>query len=1223
MESQDGISVRPMRLKVLYTFDDESKTNCLARWPHLLDIQTAYLDEHTQIGVIELKTCIQAIVSASPELVAKLGQDYTVYAYDYSEYETPLVGQGMLSWVLASASPTPNAPAHHSKTIVTGRVCKNVLGLFSKGAQETLEVKLRLVPVPTVLQSEYLESMQKYRELSSIIPHDFDAQAWTSFIQQNPGLLSGHKPQLTDRTTSPIDPSGIEKFHQLLSAGSAPRDILSRNGNEDYQAHSPAQSTYGPPSRTSTPGGQRQHSQQQQHNAFRPSSRASTRDVEFQRQPSYTARRGSMQSGYGSAEESGEQQPRKRAKVFRAEWPEKADFNIERQPGSLRVAASTAASVRIHRPTPVNPPTSSVQRSNEGPDRPPTPMSRPTNELARRIRPPPSLLRESSRQSSVQYTSPYPMGDDRPSTEPPATSPEEGRYQGIFEPTFNMPSSPPVMDSGFPNRSSPVLPPLPMDHDSGFMSGPIEDLLDDDACPRMNAEEDAGTPLDECRRATSNDNPREEQSGSGVATASPLNLPSAPGHHHHRDNYLPSDGLVDQSSKEQAPPLPQQPTRSRPSSRPSSRASTRQTPKPLAPAPMSRSEVEQLMQAIPASDPVLPPSHNVQHPHSWAGPMSDLPNMETPAPQRMEEGKVRSGAGARRMKQVQARLDKCIRDGQVPPYCENCGAIETPTWRRAWSKDIEGSEQEASEYCKDPTMLFWQVLEKDEEDRITKFKIFKKTLADTDNDFVQILLCNPCGLWLHKFKNMRPENKWNKPPKDKRKRPSRNRKGPLSNGGTATRSRSKAQAMKPAESSPGPTDASSPAAEEGVTPRVDNDHDNDGDMNEPPSKRRRANSVEPRRSTDTVENRWQEQDAMQALRRAIQSSPARNLETRNIQVSESNLTPKPVRRTLFPSAHEEGPMKELGESLMNSPRRSPRVASRGSESGPQDKENQPPQTHDNDNLDDLFECSKFEFEPPSTPTPKRRTPRLMGERRNSLPFTSPTVERRKDESTKMTPTRLTAERLQRAQGGSSGLTPRGYKVNKHFGDVPDLPSVHGDSPRLSNYEVIDGMIMDIFDEDAASVAQTDSFYPFEPPKCPASGNWADWVPSDYVSPVASDAEDNREERRNQGQPGPFDAATHDDSEDLINAILSDPSIHKENLHNSQFGPMIFSQGHHDQNSELPDSGFFSSDLLNPQNMDVGAKAAEPRASDDDKQNAGVTNPSDTQQSQSTSNTPTS
>jgi hypothetical protein len=70
MESQDGITVRPMRLKVLYTFDNENKTNCLARWPHVLDLQTAFLDEQTQIGVIELKTCIQAIVSARFDFLA-------------------------------------------------------------------------------------------------------------------------------------------------------------------------------------------------------------------------------------------------------------------------------------------------------------------------------------------------------------------------------------------------------------------------------------------------------------------------------------------------------------------------------------------------------------------------------------------------------------------------------------------------------------------------------------------------------------------------------------------------------------------------------------------------------------------------------------------------------------------------------------------------------------------------------------------------------------------------------------------------------------------------------------------------------------------------------------------------------------------------------------------------------------------------------------------------
>lgn len=67
-------------VKVLYTFDNENKTNCLARWPHVLDIQTAYLDEQTPVGVIELKTCIQAIVSARFEHLPSLTH---LFGYSY------------------------------------------------------------------------------------------------------------------------------------------------------------------------------------------------------------------------------------------------------------------------------------------------------------------------------------------------------------------------------------------------------------------------------------------------------------------------------------------------------------------------------------------------------------------------------------------------------------------------------------------------------------------------------------------------------------------------------------------------------------------------------------------------------------------------------------------------------------------------------------------------------------------------------------------------------------------------------------------------------------------------------------------------------------------------------------------------------------------------------------------------------------------------------------
>ena len=154
----------------------------------------------------------------SPELVAKLGHDFTVYAYDFSEYETPLVGQGMLSWILASASSTPNAPAKDSQTMVTGRVCKNILGIFSNGVKETLEVKLKLVPVPTCMQKEYVENMERYHSLSQLMPEGFDYNAWSDFLRENPTL--GH---LAQPSPYPAQPSprpsigGVEPFHQMLT----------------------------------------------------------------------------------------------------------------------------------------------------------------------------------------------------------------------------------------------------------------------------------------------------------------------------------------------------------------------------------------------------------------------------------------------------------------------------------------------------------------------------------------------------------------------------------------------------------------------------------------------------------------------------------------------------------------------------------------------------------------------------------------------------------------------------------------------------------------------------------------------------------------------------------------------------------------------------------------------------------------------------------------------
>ncbi|OAX85511.1 hypothetical protein ACJ72_00100 [Emergomyces africanus] len=1077
MATEDGISVRPLRLKVLYTFDSENKTNCLARWPHLIDIQTAYIDEETQVGVIELKTCIQAIVSASPELVAKLGRDYTIYAYDYSEYETPLVGQGMLSWVLASASPTPDAPAHQSKTMVTGRVSKNVFGLFSKGGQETLEVKLRLVPVPTIYQNEYLSNMHKYRESSQVIPQEFDAQSWTNFVQANPGLLaaggSGSAPPLSELTSSTMDRSGIERLHQMLSEGSTPREFSNITTADPYHADSPAHSTHAAPSRTSTPGLTRpacQHQKRSSGDAFRPSSRASGYDTDSRRQSApYRDRRDSTFSGYASGDEVNEAPAPKRAKLLRADSQDKAHMNIERQPGSLRVAASTAASVRIHRPMPMNPAAARAQASNDDPVRPPTPIPRGTAGTTRPTRPLLSnLRRESSSGSQVPYTSPY--------AQPPeavATSPEDVRYGSAIDTPFNMPSSPPLMDNMYPQTSSPLLPPLP-DHDSGFMSGNLESILDDNCMG--NTLDDLDTSTNQVRQKPTN--PEKEKPALASQSISQ-------GHTNHNNRFPMSDSVVDTTTNEQPPTLPPPPRRLT-VSRPSSRASIRQNSKPLAPAPMSQSEAEKLSRQVnPASDPVRTAQSSQQQAQPWNGPMSDFPTSTTPAPMASDDSKMRSGAGARRTKQVQARLEQCIRQGTVPPYCENCGAIETPTWRRAWSKVIQGSAEDASSYEDDPAMLFWRPEEFASDGKtVIAFKQFKKTLADHDKDFVQLLLCNPCGLWLHKFKYMRPENKWNKqPPKDKGKRQTRRTKPPA---GASTRARSKALASKRSESSPGPTEASSPPGDDATTP-ADNGNDttvaNDEDAPRPSrSINRRANSEEPPKSADKRENRWREEDAMKALHRAIQSSPARNMENQNLPFMEANLTPRPIRRSLFPPSKNDDTMKTLSTV-----------------------------TRLNDGLDDLFECHDTENGPlsfPGSPTPKQNNRRFIltptKKSKTSSNSGNPTNSSKENAGIDSSPSRLTAEELKRASREGSGLTPRAYRISNLLReDATQLPSLQT-SPQLRNFESLGGLVLDIFDSDEDSVAQTDSFYPFVPPQYETGSNWADWPVETCISPKASE-----------------------------------------------------------------------------------------------------------------------
>ncbi|KAI5816072.1 hypothetical protein BZA77DRAFT_314296 [Pyronema omphalodes] len=183
---------RKMKLKVHYSFDEGDKNKCLARWPHLISTPVVQVDRDLLVGAVEFRTCILSIITGSPELVARLGPDYSVYAYDYSEPDIPLVGCGMLSWAILDKGSSPSC-----RMMVTGRISSNPFSFPSNtnhDIREALEVKIRLQKVETFTQEQFINSVHTYQAVSRMLPGDFDASAWSNFLNTNPRALTAALP---------------------------------------------------------------------------------------------------------------------------------------------------------------------------------------------------------------------------------------------------------------------------------------------------------------------------------------------------------------------------------------------------------------------------------------------------------------------------------------------------------------------------------------------------------------------------------------------------------------------------------------------------------------------------------------------------------------------------------------------------------------------------------------------------------------------------------------------------------------------------------------------------------------------------------------------------------------------------------------------------------------------------------------------------------------------
>ncbi|PNS17641.1 hypothetical protein CAC42_3036 [Sphaceloma murrayae] len=932
-----NVPSRAMRVKVLYTFDDNNKTNCLARIRDVLRIPSVPIDDKTQIGVIELRQCVRAIVDHSPEIIARLSSgDFTIYAYDYSEFETPLVGQGMLSSLLLAYSPNPSGPAQQTKTMITGRVCQNVMAAFHNDVADTLEVKLRLVPVPKPPQTDFSKSMDMYRNLSPALSGGFDPNAWSNSLNAESGLVASLEQQ-----SQTFDYTTYGHQRHLSNASMSARPSMARQ-------------------------------------ASRPSSRTSVRSEQ------------GRSRNESSLQEAFEEGPaKKRAKITQTDWRGKSAFAGNAD--SLRVTASTAASIRVHKPVATRPGGNSL----EPPPRVPTPL--PREKDPNRFKAQSFLRRESSLYHAETPQSPFDNNSDAV-----MSSPEDMGDQTAEGSPLDFPSSPPAM----PEPSSPGLPTHPSIADSGYMSGgPVEYLQDD---------EDRPLTKDDQRQASMH-KPRAQS-----ALRSDISfIEQTPG----PPELLPtkmntSDRLFQQKAHNSI-------------QRSERRSSLALPPRP--PLSTQQSTSSEIAAATPVSSYEVPQHYPAQYPEpvyprpgkqqtSQSIPPRSAAASPAPSEGMAFGGKPRSGSGAKRKKVIQEKLLASLASGEMPTFCSNCGAIETPTWRSLHIKIFYGAPDDDHLIQPDDETMGIDVLERDSATQeITKYRIIKsirKNKIKTElGDFQTVQVCNPCGLWFNKFKQMRPPEKWSKGPKVLRKKGSS--KDDLTSDAVELPSdfaisglwtdQPQAEDRRPQESDRTEKDSSEEVQ----------DRSRSGPQEATSQALRpRANSAQVPNRQPSATKDWTSNDLDSAFARAIQSSPARFLGTEESPIELGDeITPKPTRRLLFPSPRKDGEVKSLDDaSLPKSTNRSP-ISTHSSTSVnlvlQHEKENLPPLSNLTDDLDfsALFNSpsSHSFFKTPSkTHSSATKTPPSKSIDRFESLLATPTPSKRNSTLTTRTPTRMDA-----------------------------------------------------------------------------------------------------------------------------------------------------------------------------------------------------------------------
>ncbi|KAI1375168.1 hypothetical protein F4677DRAFT_142614 [Hypoxylon crocopeplum] len=1081
------VQVRPMGLKVQYTFDKDCQERCLARWPHILHIQTIPMDNQNSIGVVDLRTCLQAVAQCSPELIGDSEKDYTVYALDYSEPDTPLVGQGMLSWGLGQAPNIPNA-----QQLVTGRVTRSMLALFGKGPGETLEVRLKLTAVSRIARSNPAPPQRASAEPTATqrtpTPTPSENTEWNSFRQSHPNLGQQRGPVNSVPTAlAPTPPfySNYEARNDMMPSSQRPQSQGPQNqGLQTALGSRPASVELGagnrrgstsfqglnilenqnrvaegvPPAPVPTKGGKPQS---------RPASRASSRPPSGRPRGRPRKRplpiEGST-SGYedGTDADDGPPQSKKRATTTMVERNNTATFGSA--PESLRVAASTAGSIRNFRPVGVVGDGVLGNNNGQGIPRAPTPIPDPllpgfpharpmaSSSLRRESMPGPGMDRSFAPSYLELNRSASYSQDARSPTYSAGISPSQ-IYSDEPSPA-DIGSSPPVPRSArysvrsSPVPSSPILPPMLVampQPDSGYMSGGIEEShRGDESINKLGL----GGTIDGAPTAPVAPKPKPRRSRAKKALAKvqkdfvihtetpgpPELLPQTsiynPPHLSRKNSEsartpiaseppslptvrkAPSEQIEQEKTQEQPPKkatsveaghaqrdltgleIPSiinwandqshqypnsvhladdlfspaaEDSSKLDSTKPVAEASISRMNPPTLLQPRQEAPVEPELPVVPASDPVLSQLTFPTLASEPAYPQTEPAHPQTDAPGPADE---KSNKNYVKRQTIRQKLEEAIAQGQPPSFCRNCGAVQTPTWRKIW-KQKHGGVPAYHEYSEKPGMVTAiNIIERDVEGKPTSYEVIKKSLgpADQKSAWTEVLLCNPCGIWFSKFKQPRPSEKWEKD----EQRLSQTRKKRTNGGGLPrskkARTKNDAQANLTSEAC-FPTDPlglldGPPSPKDSVAGPSKQTKQQGGAVDKKLGKGREGTYLEGNSQGSTY--------SRGSLRSRGSGTPGSPIAV------EDDLGP--TRRLLFPSPRKDGEQKILGEVAVNIVQASPEYHNAKGE-GEVGKENIDLATHDESAGDDDF-VDLFGTPPrPSTPAPKVNS---------SGPFKTPT-----------------------------------------------------------------------------------------------------------------------------------------------------------------------------------------------------------------------------------------